>query len=42
VIEEKINPDLLGGIIIRLGAKMIDSSLRTRLEKLHQNMKEAG
>ncbi len=33
-IENKINPDLIGGFILRVGDKQIDSSVRSRLNKL--------
>lgn len=33
-IENKVNPDLIGGFILRVGDKQIDSSLRSRLNKL--------
>ena len=33
-IENKINPDLIGGFILRVGDKQIDTSVRSRLNKL--------
>jgi F-type H+-transporting ATPase subunit delta len=34
-----IDPSLLGGIVLRVGSRMIDSSLRTKLEALRVRMK---
>lgn len=34
-----VNPDLLGGLVVRIGSEQIDSSVRTRLERLGQQMK---
>lgn len=33
-IENKVNPDLLGGFVLKVGDKQIDSSLRSRLNRL--------
>ena len=40
-LETRVDPDLLGGLIVKVGSKMIDSSLRTKLNKLKTVMKEA-
>lgn len=37
-IQVKINPDLLGGAIIRAGDTVIDGSLRTKLNKLRATL----
>ena len=34
-----IDPSLLGGLIVRIGSEQIDSSIKTRLERLGQHMK---
>ena len=34
-ISPKINPAILGGIIVKIGSKMFDSSLKTKIEKLN-------
>lgn len=34
-----VDPSLLGGIVLKLGSRMIDSSLRTKLEALRVRMK---
>ena len=40
-LETKVDPELLGGLVVKVGSKMIDSSLRTKLNKLKTRMKEA-
>ena len=37
-----IDPKLLGGLILRVGSQMIDTSLRTKLKNLEKAMKEAS
>ncbi len=41
-MEIVIDPAILGGIIIKVGSKMIDNSLRTKLDNLKIAMKEVG
>ena len=38
-IESKVDPELLGGIVVRLGSQMIDASIRTKLNSLAHAMK---
>jgi len=38
-IRTKVDPDLLGGLVVTIGSKRIDSSIRTRLNTLAQAMK---
>ena len=38
-LHSKIDPTLLGGLIVKVGSRMIDSSLRTKLEGLAAVMK---
>ena len=33
-IDNKINPDLIGGFILRVGDKQVDSSIRSKLNRL--------
>ena len=42
MLEERVDPALLGGLIVKVGSRMIDSSLRTRLNALKVAMKEVG
>jgi len=38
-IRTSVDPDLLGGLVVTIGSKRIDSSIRTRLNSLAQAMK---
>lgn len=38
-IDAKVDPAILGGLVVRIGSQMIDSSIRTRLNSLAQAMK---
>jgi F-type H+-transporting ATPase subunit delta len=38
-IETRIDPEILGGIVINLGSQMIDASIRTKLNRLAEAMK---
>jgi len=38
-VDLRVDPDLLGGLVVRVGSQMIDSSIRTRLNTLAQAMK---
>jgi F-type H+-transporting ATPase subunit delta len=40
-IAEKVDPSIIGGIIVKMGSRMIDSSVRTKLNSLKIAMKEA-
>jgi F-type H+-transporting ATPase subunit delta len=33
-LEEKVDPEILGGIILKVGDRQLDESLRTSLRKL--------
>jgi F-type H+-transporting ATPase subunit delta len=41
-INTRVDPNLLGGLIVKVGSKMIDSSLRTKLNNLKVAMKGIG
>lgn len=41
-VDVKVDPSLLGGLVVRVGSRMIDSSLRTKLAKLQFVMKGVG
>jgi len=41
-IRTRVDPNLLGGLIVKVGSKMIDSSLRTKLNNLKVVMKGIG
>jgi F-type H+-transporting ATPase subunit delta len=37
----KIDPSIIGGLIVKLGSRMVDTSLRTKLNAIKHAMKEA-
>jgi F-type H+-transporting ATPase subunit delta len=41
-IEQSVDAGLLGGLIVKVGSRMVDSSLRTKLGKLRLAMKGVG
>jgi F-type H+-transporting ATPase subunit delta len=41
-VEAKVDPALLGGMVVRVGSRMVDSSLRSKLQRLEMAMKGAG
>ena len=41
-INTRVDPNLLGGLVVKMGSKMIDSSLRTKLNNLKVAMKGIG
>ena len=38
-IETRVDPEILGGIVIKMGSQMIDASIRTKLNRLAEAMK---
>lgn len=41
-INLAVDEDLIGGLVVKVGSKMIDSSIRSRLNALQNSMKEVG
>ena len=41
-VDTRVDPALLGGLVVKVGSKMIDSSLRTKLNNLKVAMKGIG
>jgi F-type H+-transporting ATPase subunit delta len=41
-VEAKVDPNLLGGLVVRVGSRMVDSSLRTKLQRLRLAMRGLG
>lgn len=41
-VDVKVDPELLGGMVVQVGSRLIDSSLRTKLQQLKLAMKGVG
>ena len=41
-LDVQIKPDIIGGLIVKVGSRMVDSSLKTKLNAIKHAMKEAG
>jgi F-type H+-transporting ATPase subunit delta len=41
-LQARVNPALLGGLIVKIGSRMIDTSLRSRLMTVKTRLKEVG
>lgn len=41
-VEQRVDESLLGGLVVRVGSQMIDSSLKTQLQKMRLAMKGIG
>ena len=37
-----VDPNLIGGVVVRVGDKLIDGSVRTRLKQLRRELAGAG
>jgi F-type H+-transporting ATPase subunit delta len=40
-LDIKVDPAIIGGLVVKLGSRMVDSSLRTKLNAIKHAMKEA-
>lgn len=38
----KIDPSIIGGLVVKLGSRMVDASLKTKLNSIRTRMKEVG
>lgn len=38
-VETSVDPDLLGGLVVKVGSRMVDNSLKTKLQQLRLAMK---
>jgi F-type H+-transporting ATPase subunit delta len=41
-LDTKLDPSIIGGLIVKLGSRMVDGSLKTKLNAIRQAMKEVG
>ncbi len=41
-LSTDVDESLLGGLVVRIGSRMVDSSLRTKLQRMQTAMKEVG
>ena len=39
ILEEKVSPEIMGGMIVTIGSYMIDDSVRRKLERLGMALK---
>ena len=40
-LDVKVDPAVIGGLVVKLGSRMVDTSLRTKLNAIRHAMKEA-
>jgi F-type H+-transporting ATPase subunit delta len=41
-LHVKVDPAIIGGLVVKLGSRMVDTSLRTKLNAIKHAMKEVG
>jgi F-type H+-transporting ATPase subunit delta len=41
-VDTRVDPDIIGGLIVKIGSRMIDNSLKTKLQRLQLAMKGAS
>lgn len=41
-VDVKVDPTIIGGVIVKLGSRMVDTSLRTKLSMIKHAMKEVS
>lgn len=39
IIDAHVNPDILGGLVVKVGSRLFDSSIRSKLQRLQLAMK---
>ena len=42
MVDVKVDASIIGGLVVKVGSRMIDTSLRTKLHALKNAMKEVG
>ena len=41
-VDVKVDPAIIGGLVVKVGSRMVDSSLKTKLNAIRTRMKEVG
>jgi F-type H+-transporting ATPase subunit delta len=41
-LAARVDPAIIGGLVVKIGSRMVDGSLRTKLNAIRTRMKEAG
>ena len=41
-VAVKVDPSIIGGLVVKLGSRMVDASLKTKLNSIRTRMKEVG
>ena len=41
-VTAKVDPSIIGGLVVKLGSRMVDGSLKTKLNSIRTRMKEVG
>ncbi len=41
-LDVRIDPSIIGGLVVKLGSRMVDASVRTKLNSIRTRMKEVG
>jgi len=41
-LKATVDESIIGGLVVKVGSKMIDTSIRSRLDSLQNAMKEVG
>jgi F-type H+-transporting ATPase subunit delta len=40
VLEEKVEPDVLGGMVVKVGSTVYDGSARTQIQQIRENLEK--
>jgi F-type H+-transporting ATPase subunit delta len=41
-LQRRVDPDILGGLVVQVGNMVMDTSIRNRLEKLRKSVAQAA
>ena len=41
-VDVRVDPSIIGGLVVKLGSRMVDGSLKTKLNSIRSRMKEVG